>query len=144
MKNKSIHIAAVAAAVFVPLALFLHTFSASPLPKPEPYTGPQPSATPPQNLAVFSVVTGVNHRVTAFGYRGGSLFERRDFSMAGAQVKHPKGDLSSTPASAATSTSNFGRCRGACVLSLLIVCRSPPSTRCRLLATTRNRCVPFC
>jgi hypothetical protein len=28
MKNKSIHIAAVAAAVFVPLALFLHTFSA--------------------------------------------------------------------------------------------------------------------
>jgi len=93
MKNKSIHIAAVAAAVFVPLALFLHTFSASPLPKPEPYTGPQPSATPPQNLAVFSVVTGVNHRVTAFGYRGGSLFERRDFSMAGAQVKHPKGDL---------------------------------------------------
>src|SRR2546429_4786935 len=49
MKNKSIHIAAVAAAVFVPLALFLHTFSASPLPKPEPYTGPQPSATPPQN-----------------------------------------------------------------------------------------------
>src|SRR5207237_9817008 len=93
MKNKSIHIAAVAAAVFVPLALFLHTFSASPLPKPEPYTGPQPSATPPQNLAVFSVVTGVNHRVTAFGYCGGSLFERRDCCMAGAQVKHPTGDL---------------------------------------------------
>ena len=61
------------------------------MPKPEPYAGPQPSATPPQNLAVFSVVTGVNHRATAFGYRGGSLFERRDFSMA--LVKHPKGDL---------------------------------------------------
>src|SRR5207247_9573820 len=93
MKNKSIHIAAVAAAVFVPLALFLHTFSASPLPKPEPYTGPQPSATPPQNLAVFSVVTGVNHRVTAFGYRGGSLFERRDYSMPGAKLKRTTSDL---------------------------------------------------
>jgi hypothetical protein len=54
---------------------------------------PLPSATPPQDLAAFSVVTGVNHRVTAFGYRGGSLFERRDLSMAGALVKHPKGDL---------------------------------------------------
>ena len=44
-------------------------------------------------MAVYSVVAGVNHRVAAFGYRGGSLFERRDFSMAGALVKHPKGDL---------------------------------------------------
>ena len=73
MRPKSIYIAAAAASVLVPLALFLHTFSASPLPKPEPYTGPLPSATPPPDLAVFSVVTGVNHRVTAFGYRGGSL-----------------------------------------------------------------------
>jgi len=93
MRPKSIYIAAAAAPVLVPLALFLHTFSVSPLPKPEPYTGPLPSATPPPDLAVFSVVTGVNHRVTAFGYRGGSLFERREFSMAGALVKHPKGDL---------------------------------------------------
>ena len=44
-------------------------------------------------MAVFALVAGVNHRVAAFGYRGGSLFERRDFSMAGALVKHPKGDL---------------------------------------------------
>jgi len=93
MRPKRIYIAAAAAPVLVPLALFLHTFSASPLPKPEPYTGPLPSATPPPDLAVVSVVTGVNHRVTAFGYRGGSLFERREFSMAGALVKHPKGDL---------------------------------------------------
>jgi hypothetical protein len=49
-------------AVLAPLAVFLHTFSASPLPKPEPYTGPLPSATPPQDLAVLSVMTGVNHR----------------------------------------------------------------------------------
>lgn len=92
-KTKSIYIAAAAAVVLVPLALFLRTFSASPLPKPEPYTGPLPSATPPKELALFAMVTGVNHRVAAFGYRGGSFFDRRDFSMAGTLVKHPKGDL---------------------------------------------------
>ena len=92
MKHKSICTGA-AAAVLVPLALFLHTFSASPLPKPDPYTGTLPSATPPKEVAVYAVVTGVNHRVAAFGYRGGSLFDRREFSMAGTLVKHPKGDL---------------------------------------------------
>lgn len=55
--------------------------------------GPVPSATPPKEMAVSALVTGVNHRVAAYGYRGGSLFERRDFSMAGTLVKHPKGDL---------------------------------------------------
>ena len=39
------------------------------------------------------MVTGVNHRVAAYGYRGGSLFERRDFSIAGTLVKHPQGDV---------------------------------------------------
>jgi hypothetical protein len=93
-KSKSIYIAVTAAVVLVPLALFLHTFSPSPLPEPKPYAGPlPPSTTPPKEMAVYSVVAGVNHRVAAFGYRGGSLFERRDFSMAGALVKHPKGDL---------------------------------------------------
>ena len=89
MKNKSIYIAATAAALLVPLALFLRTLSA----KPKPYMGPLPSATPPKEMAVFALVTGVNHRVAAYGYRGGSLFERRDFSMAGTLVRHPQGDL---------------------------------------------------
>jgi glyoxylase-like metal-dependent hydrolase (beta-lactamase superfamily II) len=93
MKTKTICIAAAGAAIVVPLALFFHTFSASPLPKPEPYAGPLPSATPPKEVAVFALMTGVNHRVAAYGYRGGSLFERRDFSIAGALVKHPQGDL---------------------------------------------------
>ncbi len=93
MQLKSICIAAAGAAVLVPLMLFLRTFSASPLPKPEPYVGLLPSATPPKEMAVFALVTGVNHRVAAYGYRGGSLLERRDFSMAGTLVKHPRGDL---------------------------------------------------
>ena len=91
MRRKSIYLTA--AAVLVPVALLLQTFSASPLPKPEPYSGPLASATPPREVAVFAVVTGVNHRVAAFGYRGGSLFERGDFSMAGTLVRHPQGDL---------------------------------------------------
>jgi glyoxylase-like metal-dependent hydrolase (beta-lactamase superfamily II) len=93
MKRKRLYIAAAAAVVLIPLALFLHTFSASPLPMPAPYSGPLPSATPPKELAVFALVTGVNHRVAAYGYRGGSFFDRRDFCMAGALGKHPQGDL---------------------------------------------------
>ena len=93
MKNKLAYIAVAAVAALTALALLLRTFSASPLPMPKPYAGKLPSATPPNEMAVFSLVTGVNHRVAAFGYRGGSLFERRDFSMAGALLKHPKGDL---------------------------------------------------
>jgi len=92
MKHKNMFIAAAVTAVS-PLALFLHTFSASPLPKPTPYTGPLPSATPPREMAVVAVVTGVNYRVAAYGYRGGSLFERRDFSIAGTLVRHPHGDV---------------------------------------------------
>ena len=92
MKKRNIFFSA-AALVLIALASFLYTFSPSPLPMPKPYAGPIPSATPPKEMAVYSLVAGVNHRVAAFGYRGGSLFERRDFSMAGALVKHPKGDL---------------------------------------------------
>ena len=77
----------------MPLALFVHTFSASPLPMPNPYMGPLPSATPPKEMAIIALVTGVNHRVAAYGYRGGSFFDRREFSMAGTLVKHPRGDL---------------------------------------------------
>jgi len=93
VKHKGTYVTTLAAVVLVPLALFLRTFSASPLPRPEPYMGPVSTATPPKEIAVFAVVTGVTHRVAAFGYRGGSLFERRDFSMAGTLVKHPQGDM---------------------------------------------------
>jgi len=60
---------------------------------PKPYAGPLPSATPPNDMAIYTLVTGVNHRVAAFGYRGGSFFDRRDFAMAGTLIRHPKGDL---------------------------------------------------
>ena len=81
------------------------------MPKPEPYVGPVPSATPPKEMAVFALVTGVTLRFGAFGFRGRSLFERRDFSMAGALPAHdmrafaemprlsqPNGETRDTPA----------------------------------------------
>ena len=95
MSKTTIYAMVAAMVILAPLALVLHTFSPAPLPMPKPYAGPlPPPATPPKEMAVFALVAGVNHRVAAFGYRGGSLFERRDFAMAGALVKHPKGDLS--------------------------------------------------
>src|SRR5215471_21480902 len=93
MRGKTVSVAVAAAVVLVPLVLLLHTFSPSPLPMPKPYMGTLPSATPPKEMALSCVVTGVNHRVAGFGYRGGSLFERREFSIAGTLVKHPQGDL---------------------------------------------------
>ena len=52
-----------------------------------------PSASPPPDIAVFALLTGVNHRVAAYGYHGGSPFDRRDFAMAATLVRHPHGDL---------------------------------------------------
>jgi glyoxylase-like metal-dependent hydrolase (beta-lactamase superfamily II) len=94
VKRKRVYLGVAAVVILVPLALFLHTFSPAPLPKPALYGGRLPPAAKlPKEMAVYSVVAGVNDRVAAFGYRGGSLFERRDFSMAGVLIKHPKGDL---------------------------------------------------
>ena len=48
----------------------------------------------PKEMAVFKIITGVNHRSAAFGYRGGSFFDKRDFVDGQALlIKHPKGDL---------------------------------------------------
>jgi hypothetical protein len=70
---------------------------------------PVPSATPPKKTAVFARVTSVNHQVAAYGYRGGSAFERRDFSMAGTLVRHPQGaTCSSIPGLANPSIGHSG------------------------------------
>lgn len=93
LNTEAIWVGVVGATVLVPLALLLRTFRASPLPDPGPYAGPVPTAASPEEMSVFALVTGVNHRVAAYGYRGGSFFERREFSIASTLVKHPKGDL---------------------------------------------------
>src|SRR5262245_1042908 len=74
-------------------ALFAWTFTASPLPAPAPFVGALPPASPPAGMAVYRLPTGVTHRSAGFAFRGGSLFERRDFAMAAVLVRHPRGDL---------------------------------------------------
>ena len=102
-----------------------------------------PSAAPPKELAVFALVAGVHHTVAAYGYRGGSPFQRRDFSMAGALVKHPQGDL--------LIDTGFGRDIDEQFHTMPLMFRAvtsislwqPAADSSGLPATTRNRCMPF-
>jgi N-acyl homoserine lactone hydrolase len=75
------------------LALLATTFSAAPLPAPAPLVGPLPPASPPAEMGLFQLPTGVIARSAAFAYRGGAFSDKRSFSMAAALVKHPEGDL---------------------------------------------------
>lgn len=87
-------IVALLAVVAAGLSLFLSTFMAAPLPAPPPLAATSlPAATPPATMALFQLPTGVTHRSAAFGYRGGSFLEPRDFAMTAALVRHPGGDL---------------------------------------------------
>ena len=83
----------VLAIVLVAGGLFWWSFTAAPLPAPAPYDGPLPPASPPPAMALYQLPAGVIHRTAAFAYRGGSFRDRRDFAMAGALVRHPRGDV---------------------------------------------------
>jgi len=82
-----------AVASTVGMLVFLTRYCGSPLPAPAPYAGALPSASPPPDMALFQLPTGVTHRTAAFGYRGGSLADNRDFTMTAVLVRHPRGDL---------------------------------------------------
>lgn len=84
---------AIAALLAALLALFVTTFSASPLPPPAVLADALPPASPPAGMAVFQLPTGVTHRSAGFAYRGGSFSDSRDFAMAAVLVTHPRGDL---------------------------------------------------
>lgn len=66
---------------------------ALPDPGPLPASVPIPHAEPPGDMELISVPTGINNRVAAYAYRGGSVFDRRDFYIGAALIKHPQGDL---------------------------------------------------
>ncbi len=85
--------AAVAVLIALGLGAFATTFTACPLPAPPAYEGSLPPAAPPSSMRVYTLPTGVTKRSAGFGYRGGSLFEARDFAMTAVLVRHPKGDL---------------------------------------------------
>ncbi len=66
---------------------------ALPDPGPLPDSVPIPDAEPPDDMELIAVPTGVNNRVAAYAYRGGSVFDRRDFYIGAALIRHPQGDL---------------------------------------------------
>ena len=83
------------AATGLALAGLTRRFSSPALPDPGPLPAsvPVPRAEPPDDMELIAVPTGVNYRVAAYAYRGGSVFDRRDFYIGAALLKHPQGDL---------------------------------------------------
>lgn len=69
-------------------------FSAAPLPEPAPLAAASlPAASPPAEMALYQLPTGITHRTAGFAYRGGSFRDARDFAMNATLVRHPRGDL---------------------------------------------------
>jgi glyoxylase-like metal-dependent hydrolase (beta-lactamase superfamily II) len=68
-------------------------FGPSPLPAPPPWAGPLPPASPPAEMKLLQLPTGVTHRSAGFAYQGGSFRDRREFAMTVALIEHPRGDL---------------------------------------------------
>jgi len=73
--------------------IFVGSYGASPLPAPSALSEPLPSASPPAGMAINAVPTGVNHRTSAFAYRGGSPWEKWDSMLTAVLVRHPRGDV---------------------------------------------------
>lgn len=85
----------IVAAASIPAAYLARRLTVRELPPPTPLPAsvPIPEATPPTDMDVIAIPTGVNNRVAAYAYSGGSPFDRRDFYIGAALIKHPRGDL---------------------------------------------------
>lgn len=77
----------------VSLLLFYLNNRSNPLEAPEDISVEFPVSHPPEEMQLFHISTGINHRTAAFAYRGGSFWDKRDFAMSAVLVKHPKGNL---------------------------------------------------
>ncbi|WP_434425125.1 MBL fold metallo-hydrolase [Nannocystis pusilla] len=82
-----------ALAVGVPLAALANSFRAAPLPAPPELVGELPPASPPAEMALVHLPTGLTRRSAGFAYRGGAFSDRREFTMSAALVRHPRGDV---------------------------------------------------
>jgi N-acyl homoserine lactone hydrolase len=87
-------LAATVACLLILVLAFLATFRAAPLPAPPPLLDAGlPPASPPADMAIAQLPTGITHRSAGFAYRGGSFADRRDFAMTATLVRHPRGDV---------------------------------------------------
>lgn len=66
---------------------------AAPLDPPHALEADLPAANPPEGMELRAIHTGSLHRTAAFGHRGGSPFDAREFAMSAVLVKHPRGDV---------------------------------------------------
>lgn len=74
--------------------LFFAANRAAPLSAPPPLAEASlPPASPPADMTIAQLPTGVTHRSAGFAYRGGSFADARDFSMTATLVRHPRGDV---------------------------------------------------
>ncbi|MFO0547054.1 MAG: MBL fold metallo-hydrolase [Polyangiaceae bacterium] len=72
--------------------LFLTTYRADPIDRAPPPSA-LPAASPPSSMRVQVIRTAHIHRSAAFAYRGGTMFDARDFAMNAILIRHPAGDL---------------------------------------------------
>jgi len=82
-----------ALATHVAFLLFLKGYSASPFPVGASLSDPVPQASPPAEMALYVLPTGVNHRTAAFARRGGSPWEKWESVSNAVLVEHPQGDV---------------------------------------------------
>jgi glyoxylase-like metal-dependent hydrolase (beta-lactamase superfamily II) len=82
-----------AMATQIAFLIFLGGYVASPFPATSPLAEPLPVASPPAGMAIYVLPTGVNHRTSAFAYRGGSPWEKWDSVLNAVLVEHPQGDI---------------------------------------------------
>jgi hypothetical protein len=61
---------------------------AAPLSPPPAFRGALPPATPPAEMRLLQLPTGMTRRSAAIAYRGGSFFDARDFAMTAVLVQH--------------------------------------------------------
>lgn len=71
---------------------FVWTYRSDPIPR-APAPGALPAASPPPAMRIEVIRTARIHRSAAFAYRGGTMFDARDFAMNAILVRHPAGDL---------------------------------------------------
>ena len=85
--------AAFALASQIVFLIFLSGYVGSPFTAPSPLSEVLPAASPPIGMAIYVLPTGVNHRTSAFAYRGGSPWEKWDSVLNAVLVRHPRGDI---------------------------------------------------
>lgn len=79
--------------VVVLLGLFAWTFTSAKVDFTPLATETLPPASPPAGMTMSALPTGAMLSNAMFAYRGGSMSDKREFTMTSFLVHHPKGDL---------------------------------------------------